>query len=100
MNTLERLPFGPYTVALDAAHPGHGVIRRADGFPPEPTWYEMQHMARMLWGSHAVAVEVFPRSDNLVDTANMRHLWEVPSAIMAPNLAKGTGWAWPGGSDP
>ena len=42
MNTRDPVAFGPYAVSIDAARPDHAVIRRADGLPPEPTWYELQ----------------------------------------------------------
>lgn len=96
MNTRDTVPFGPYTVSIDTNSPGHAVVRRADGAPPEPTWYEMQHMARIAWGSHAWAVEMFPPASELVDTANMRHLWLVPDSIEVPNLATGASWNWCG----
>lgn len=93
MNTTRPVAFGPYTVSIDANDETHAVVRRADGAPPEPTWYELQHMKCLAFGSHAVAVEVFPKADELVDTANMRHLWAVPLDLLKPpNLATGVGW--------
>ncbi len=93
MNTRDPAAFGPYTIAWNVNEPAHAVIRRADGAPPEPTWYEMQHMKCIAFGSHARAVEVYPAQADLYDTANMRHLWCVPEAIQVPNLRTGTMWA-------
>jgi hypothetical protein len=92
VNTVHPVTFGPYTVSIDAANPEHAVIRRADGAPPEPTWYELQHMKCLAFGSHARAVEVFPAQAELYDTANMRHLWAVPAKVLVPNLFYGTLW--------
>ncbi len=92
MNTHTPITFGPYTVSIAVERPDQAVIRRADGAPPEPSWYELQHMKCLAWGSHAVAVEVFPAQADLYDTANMRHLWLVPSDVRVPNLATSTGW--------
>lgn len=92
MNTRDPKAFGPYTVSIDAYHPDHAVIRRADGQPPEPTWYELQHMKELAFGSHVRAVEVFPEADKLYDTANMRHLWRLPAEISTPCLSTGKWW--------
>ncbi len=93
MNTRDLVAFGPYTVSINATHPGHAVIRRADGAPPEPTWYELQHMKCLAFGSHVRAVEVFPAQAKLYDTANMRHLWLVPDDVAVPCLSDGTWWS-------
>jgi hypothetical protein len=93
MNTRDPVTFGPYTVSIDAEHPDHAVIRRADGMPPEPTWYELQHMKCLAFGSHARAVEIFPSMSMLFDTANMRHLWLVPDVIGTPCLLSGVMWS-------
>ena len=95
MNTRDPVAFGPYTVSLDSQHSWHAVIRRIDGGPPEPTWYELQHMKCLAFGSHARAVEIFPEQAKLYDTANMRHLWLVPDAVQTPCLSTGKGWGYP-----
>ena len=92
MNTRDPVTFGPYTVSIDQKQPDHAVIRRADGLPPEPTWYEIQHMKCLAFGSHARAVEVFPAQSKLYDTANMRHLWAVPDHILTPCITDGNLW--------
>lgn len=92
MNTRDPVTFGPYTVSIDVNHPDHAVIRRVDGMPPQPTWYELQNMKGIAFGSHARAVEVFPENAALYDTANMRHLWCVPSTIRTPCLYTGGMW--------
>lgn len=95
MNTIRPVTFGPYTVSIDADHPAHAVIRRVDGAPPEPTWYELQNMKGIAFGSHARAVEIFPANAKLYDTANMRHLWRVPDELTMPCLTDGIPfWDW------
>lgn len=56
----------------------HMVIRREDGLPCEPEWYEMWRMKNLAFGTGALAVEVFPSCDKLVDGENQRHLWLIP----------------------
>ena len=92
MNAPGPTTFGPYEVSIDSKRPFHAVIRRMDGAPPEPTFYELQHMKSLAFGSEAIAVEVFPRAGDLKDTANQRHLWSVPSQVRVPNLAGDPQW--------
>jgi hypothetical protein len=84
--------FGPYL--LNEEDPGHLVVRRCDGEPAEPSWYELQTMARMAWGQGALAVEIFPPGRELVDGQHQRHLWLVPAdmAPSFPSLADGRRW--------
>jgi len=79
--------FGPY--AIDAED-NHCSIRRHDGLPVEPTFYEMQYMKDMAFGGTATAVEVFPAHRHLVDGQHQRHLWRV-DADHVPNLHTGKG---------
>lgn len=71
---------GPYIAELDSDD--HLVIRREDGKPCEPEWYELWRLKNMAFGTGALAVEIFPTADKLVDGQNQRHLWRVPAAIL------------------
>lgn len=75
--------FGPFEV--ERVTEDHAIIRRHDGLPPEPTFYEMQHMKCVVFGGRATAVEVFPDVRELVDGQNQRHLWRVERDVF-PNL--------------
>jgi len=79
---MER-EFGNYLV--ENQEENHVVIRRVDGSPVEPTFYELQHMKDMAFGGSATAVEVFPAHRNLVDGQHQRHLWKVDHSSV-PNL--------------
>lgn len=46
------------------------------------TWDELQQLKREAGWGDADAVEVFPRDQDLVNVANMRHLW-IPSERLA-----------------
>jgi hypothetical protein len=80
------MQFGPYTIDVDG---DHATIWRTDDAKVEPTFYEMQHMKSLAFGGAERAVEVFPRSSDLVDGQNQRHLWRVPEGFEVPNLRTG-----------
>ena len=42
------------------------------------TWDELQHIKRMIGFGNKYAIEVYPPDENIVNVANMRHLW-IPS---------------------
>ena len=61
----------------------HVTITAARG---KPQWAEKQRIKNELFGLEAVAVEVFPKESELVDHAEMYHLWvlhdtEIPFGI-------------------
>lgn len=39
------------------------------------SWSEKQRIKNEIFGKEAVAIEVFPKESELVDQANMYHLW-------------------------
>lgn len=41
----------------------------------QPNWAEKQRIKNELFGKESLAIEVFPRESELVDKANMYHLW-------------------------
>lgn len=88
----EERPFGPYLLGLE--DPDHLVVRRADGEPAEPGWYEMWVMTRMAWGAQAMVIEIFPPALRLVDGQNQRHFWRVPEHFAADLPCLNTGRRW------
>lgn len=46
-----------------------------------PTWWEMQRIKDEIAGPDATAVEVYPPQNEVVDEANMFHIWVVPEAL-------------------
>ncbi len=46
-----------------------------------PTWWEMQRIKCDLAGESATAVEVYPPSDQVVDGADMFHIWVLPEPL-------------------
>lgn len=58
---------------------GHLKVSRIDG-ADGITWDELQRIKNEVWGEEQTAIEVFPPQGELVNDANIRHLWLVPSA--------------------
>lgn len=46
-----------------------------------PTWWEMQRIKCDLAGGQSTAVEVYPPSDQVVDGADMFHIWVLPEPL-------------------
>lgn len=60
----------------------HAVIRNKNG--TDIPWAVKQKIKDQIFGYQAVAVEVFPPKDELVDHANMYHLWILPEGFTLP----------------
>jgi hypothetical protein len=55
---------------------------RADGrWEENLVWDEMQEIKRQIGRADSYAVEVFPRDRDIVNVANMRHMWILPSPL-------------------
>lgn len=46
-----------------------------------PTWTEMQRIKDELAGTEATAVEVYPPKAEIIDAADMYHLWVLPAPL-------------------
>lgn len=57
-----------------------GHLRFVDGIP----WDHLQEIKRVLGYGEREAFEVYPPDDQVVDRANMRHLWILPDEIALP----------------
>jgi len=53
----------------------HLWIRRHDNRPMG--WTELQRTKNEILGHDAVAVQVFPKQADVIDAANMYHLWQL-----------------------
>jgi len=47
-------------------------------------WAEKQKIKDELFGPDRIALEVFPAADELVDGANMYHIWVLPAGMELP----------------
>ena len=83
---LERvLENGTYLVQ-DCARPGGWrvlMICRRDG-RGGITWDDLHWIKEILYPTRE-AVELYPREEDLVDVANMRHLWVLPPFAWMPH---------------
>ncbi len=61
----------------------HLWIRRHDGAPTR-SWADFQRIKNEVVSPDRTAVEVFPAVDELVDSANMYHLWVLPAGFRLP----------------
>lgn len=60
----------------------HACIRNAAG--TDIPWAEKQRIKNEIFGAEQQAVEVFPKESELVDEANMYHLWILPPDMEIP----------------
>lgn len=70
-------------VTADIGEVVHLWIRRHDGSMPR-SWSDLQRIKNDMVGPERVAVEVFPPVSELVDGANMAHLWVLPEGHVLP----------------
>ena len=62
-------------------------IRRVDGSEILERWDELQAIKNDVYGKDAVAFELFPNQANVVNVANIRHLW-ISASPMGPCVWK------------
>ena len=60
----------------------HAIIRNAES--TDICWSEKQRLKNEIFGHEAVAIEIFPKMSELVDSANMYHLWVMPDGFVIP----------------
>lgn len=61
----------------------HLMVRRHDSKPVR-SWADLQRIKNELVGANRTAIEVFPAENNLVDQANIYHLWILPADVELP----------------
>lgn len=81
-NTTYSVQFSEYTTSRGVYL--HLWIRRHKGGAKSVPWSSKQKIKTQLVGPERVAVEVFPAESELVDSANMYHLWVYPEDEILP----------------
>jgi hypothetical protein len=71
------------TVATAIGEVMHLWIRHHAGEMPR-AWSDLQRIKNEIAGNERAAVEVFPPASELVDSANMAHLWVFPEDYVIP----------------
>lgn len=61
----------------------HLIVRRHD-LQPVRSWSTMQRVKNAVAGPDRTAVEVYPAEGELVDDANLYHLWVLPEGFDLP----------------
>lgn len=64
---------------MDASGARHLAVASLSG--ERPTWHEMQRIKDDLAGPEATAVEVYPPKREIVDDADMYHIWVLPGDL-------------------
>lgn len=77
------------TVPTDWGEVEHAAIRNVS--ETDIAWRDMQRIKDELFGAKRVAVEVFPPWAEIVDEANMYHLWVLPEGFALPFTLVGRG---------
>ncbi len=64
----------------------HLKVRRHDAGTNRLTWDELMMIKNEMLGEDALAIEIFPRNCDVVNEANVRHLWELPEGFLPPGF--------------
>lgn len=69
----------------DVGFVDHLMVRRHDGEPIH-SWKDMQRIKNELTedGKQRIGVQVFPKESEVVDQANMYHIWVYPKSYDLP----------------
>lgn len=70
------------TIPTDWGEVEHACIRNASS--TDIPWREKQRIKDELFGVERSALEVFPAKTQLVDEANMYHIWIMPEGFIIP----------------
>lgn len=62
---------------LDEDRAWHVMVSTLEDAPSRD-WRDLQRIKNELFGPNDIAIEIFPREQDVIDEANMTHLWVVP----------------------
>lgn len=79
-NKLYAVLDRPVSTELGIVH--HLAIRTASNL--EPPWRDKQRIKDELFGAEYVAIEVMPPRAELIDEADMYHIWVLPLGFTLP----------------
>lgn len=79
-NDLYAVLIRPVQTAWGLVH--HLAIRTASNF--EPPWRDKQRIKDELFARDASAIEVMPPSGEVIDQADMYHIWVLPAGFDLP----------------
>lgn len=64
---------------MDSSGARHLAVTSLSGV--RPTWREMQRIKDEIAGANATAIEVYPPHAEIVDAADMFHIWVLPGKL-------------------
>lgn len=70
------------TITTEWGEVEHVCIRNLDS--TDIPWREKQRIKNELFGDERIAIEVYPKESELVDAANMYHIWVLPKGMTLP----------------
>lgn len=85
---MNFLSVGDYYVTVDTRPTAWGEvthleISRVDNQPIH-IWHDLQRIKDHVCGASAVAVEIYPAAERLVDAQHAYHLWVLPRGFCIP----------------
>lgn len=60
-------------------------IKRIDKAPIH-SWSDLQEIKDKVAGENRIAIEIYPKKEDITDTANIYHLWVLPEGFELPYL--------------
>lgn len=93
MSFMTIIPFSVWRsrkYLVQGFHEGNGIVRLSIGrttmlpngrWDDGLLWDELQEIKRQVGYGDKQAVEIFPEERNVVNVANMRHLWVLPGRL-------------------
>jgi hypothetical protein len=79
VHTVHRNKVFSVLERLDASGVIHAGVASLSGI--RPTWYEMQRIKNELFGTDATGIEIYPPDNDVIDGADMFHLWILPEPL-------------------
>ena len=64
----------------------HLRFYRSDGSNEPLSWEDIQEGKRDLGFGDSAAVEIYPPDSEVINDANIRHLWVLPDGVSLPSL--------------
>ncbi|GAB6463893.1 hypothetical protein bcgnr5390_17090 [Bacillus luti] len=78
---------GKYAVMIRKVETEWGIVEHAcirNAANTDIPWKDKQRIKDELFGKERTAIEVFPKQSELVDEANMYHIWVLPEGMDLP----------------
>lgn len=78
---IVTLDHNGFEITVDVRQ-GHLMVRHGGDI----TWDQLAEIKTLIWGPDARAIEVYPADSQIVNNANIRHLWMLGPNDFCPDL--------------